>query len=700
MGAKPPRYSLLNMLGTTRGFSGLSAALRNVLLGTGISLLLVTSCGQAEERDPPGDGIGPLGGNAPTGGLGGTGARGGSNATGGMGAEGGEGDALAPTVRITSPEHLEVPDDGTVLVETTVTVTCEVAQSSARGSEPVDRSTVTIELISADGDVLHLQPGAETETRGEFAAEFVLTDVPNGPCSFRCAASDTATPEPHSASETITTFVDHGPTIEVTSPLEDSAYSLLGAVPFVFTVTPDPLIDDDEGAELDSVSLRVLGRDIELDEQSPGEFRATVDFADPTQFPIPPETVSVLIVARNVRAPEAGERSLDYFFALDSMGPAITVTAPLAEDDRPPIVGGDEVRLEFNIQDDLSEVDPRTVAVTINQGDPVYFDETGPWTRDGNRFVYRFDATKLEGSVAQATINIDAKDMAGNPSPGQAIVVYIDNQPPIVDLDPPYVREINISLDPDVCSVAFDPVGDAAANDLAAIERAQLFRALVWSHTNVAPGQTVTFHSPTREDSVYLYIRDRPSATRPLLVDTDGDDICDDVASTGLPDVVLSPLTQAGSPWFGGATDEPGYASNDLRPDPPPMTGCVYATSPGQRPERLCLDTSDMFRVIKHSMDGRPSVIYALNNSDGVGADCSGVDWEIGFAAEGWVCVAGVAEDLVGNRGVSRPLRLCYDDGVGAPADCSGPPPSCTDGCTLRSTPSTGPYNSSYTFKP
>ncbi|HEX6277352.1 MAG TPA: hypothetical protein VFZ53_30125, partial [Polyangiaceae bacterium] len=122
-----------------------------------------------------------------------------------------------------------MPDDGTVLVETTVTVLCEVAQSSARGSEPVDRSTVTIELISADGDVLHLQPGAETETRGEFSAEFVLTDVPNGPCSFRCTASDTTAPEPHSASETITTFVDHGPAIEVTSPLEDSAHSLIGA---------------------------------------------------------------------------------------------------------------------------------------------------------------------------------------------------------------------------------------------------------------------------------------------------------------------------------------------------------------------------------------------------------------------------------------------------------------------------------------
>jgi hypothetical protein len=91
-----------------------------------------------------------------------------------------------------------------------------------------------------------------------------------------------------------------------------------------------------------------------------------------------------------------------------------------------------------------------------------------------------------------------------------------------------------------------------------------------------------------------------------------------------------------------------------------------------------------MSRVISHTMDGKPPVIYALGSAlGGAGAACTGADWEIGFAREGWVCVAGRAEDEVHNVGVSRPLRLCYDDGVGAPADCPLPAPSCLDGCTL-----------------
>jgi hypothetical protein len=73
-------------------------------------------------------------------------------------------------------------------------------------------------------------------------------------------------------------------------------------------------------------------------------------------------------------------------------------------------------------------------------------------------------------------------------------------------------------------------------------------------------------------------------------------------------------------------------------------------------------------------------MIYSVGNN-APGDSCTGTDWEIGqFVEEGWFCVAARAEDRAGNVGISRPLRLCFDNGDGDPPDCSSPP-ECTDGC-------------------
>ncbi|HWP08749.1 MAG TPA: hypothetical protein VNN72_23565, partial [Polyangiaceae bacterium] len=55
------------------------------------------------------------------------------------------------------------------------------------------------------------------------------------------------------------------------------------------------------------------------------------------------------------------------------------------------------------------------------------------------------------------------------------------------------------------------------------------------------------------------------------------------------------------------------------------------------------------------------------------------------------ICVAGRAEDNTGNVGISRPLRLCFDDGEDPPPSClnqdADPPPSCrVDNCKLPPT--------------
>jgi hypothetical protein len=613
-----------------------------------------------------------------------------------MGGEGGmpDVDPLAPIVEITSPEHLDDPnDDVAVLVDSEVEVVCEATQSTEDGSEPVNAATVLLQMLDADGEVVDEKPGVETDTPGEFSAPFILTSMPNGPVSFRCMAADTSEP-PLVGSDTNGTFVDHGPGVDVSSPESDSAHSLFGAVSFAFTVTPDPLVTDDEGAEIDTVTLDVVGVRIPLDEQDPGEFRASVNLADTDMFPDTPTTVPVVIRARNIREPARGERVVSYSFVLDGQGPTIVITEPAHED----VVGG-EVLLRFTVTDALSEVDEETVAVTINQDDPVYFDPNGPWTRNGDDFVYRFDTTQISDSTAQATINIDARDVAGNASAGEAIALFLDNQPPIVDLDPPYSRELKVSGTENFCSVAFDPVGYLAANDRAPVLQAQRFRALVWADTNHADGQLIHYHSPTDESSVYIYLRDRPSLARPLLVDTDSDGICDEIASGGLPDQRLNPLMAGGQSWFGRVEDEP--PNGDPGPAPPAMPSSCGYEDLLSIPDSQCANRSDMRRIISHDMDGKPPVVYAMGNSlGGTGAACTGIEWEITFAAEGWICVAGRATDLVGNVGVSAPLRLCHDDGVDPPPDCSAAPPSCTDGCTIRPVPATGPFHPDWLYDP
>ena len=78
----------------------------------------------------------------------------------------------------------------------------------------------------------------------------------------------------------------------------------------------------------------------------------------------------------------------------------------------------------------------------------------------------------------------------GNSSDGESLIVYLDNVPPLVDLDPSHVREAREVNNQLACSLAFDPVGDLAANDGATVVDVQRMRALVSDVTNRLRGRT------------------------------------------------------------------------------------------------------------------------------------------------------------------------------------------------------------------
>src|SRR5690606_12371760 len=117
-----------------------------------------------------------------------------------------------------------------------------------------------------------------------------------------------------------------------------------------------------------------------------------------------------------------------------------------------------------------------------------YPNGTGQWSVVGNEYTFTFDSANVSGSKVQLTVNITAKDVAGNESTGASLILYLDNQPPTIDLDPGNVRSTRKQGPTGLqCSESFDPLG-VSTNDGATIQSFAMFRALVWDRTNAIDG--------------------------------------------------------------------------------------------------------------------------------------------------------------------------------------------------------------------
>jgi hypothetical protein len=630
---------------------------------------------------------------------GGTGAAGsgGSQGTGGNSGsrDGGDDSGTtvgAPVVKITSPTPLDSPTAGSVLVADTVPVLCTATRPSLPGAAAVDAASVKIAVLDAQGQVAKEFPGMPTNNANEYQASFVVTMLPNGIISFRCKASDASTPA-KTGSDQISTFIDHGPEVTVNSPAPDSAYPLTGAVPFAFNVTPAPLAPGDPDANVTSVSLFVNAVMIPVvrDPSDPTGYKLSVDFNDTAFFPQPPAgVVPVEIRATDSRKPTAAVRVKSYRFALDGAGPVITLTKPKNQE----IIGG-KVRMEFSVVDALSGVDAQTVAVELNQVQKFYSPSDTNWTVNTNKYTFTFDSANVAGSKVQVTANITASDVAGNKSAGESVVLYLDNQPPVVDLDPGNVRQTRRSGNLTLCSESFDPLGSDPANDGARVSNTiTYFRALVWDETNQVTGQNVLYLAGTDQSSVYLYLQPDPSTDpqKALLINNDSDPECDVLNTSpggvSLPNLHLNPVTPQGNAFFDSAannTDEPVDGRGE----------CSYGSETMPPPNLCTQNRSDLTAVIRHDSADVEPVVYGIGGL--MGLECTGTGWELpaqlagAVQKEGWFCLAAVATDKVGNSAISPPLRICFDDPAtplvhpSCATDPTEAPPSCTDGCTTDS---------------
>lgn len=634
------------------------------------------------------------GGHAPIAGKGGAavGAEGGEAGIG-QGGAGSMVSPLAPRLSITNPSAASDANADAVLIGDQVTVVCSVHDSDVAGAKPVNPSSVKIAMLDATGASIKSVAGSPTEKPNEYSAPFVLTALPSGRVSFQCSADDTASP-PNRALVTLDTLLDQGPTITAVEPVKDSAHNVLGPVNIEFTVAAAPITEDDSQADVSGVTLLVAGVTIAPMSKGGGHYQASVDFSDKALFPSPPTgTTTIVIGATNKRrSPMKTTHTLTYTFVLDGAGPVVTFASPGEG-----AVIGRASMLSFSIADTGAGVDPTTVEVKLDANSFMFSTTNGLWTLDSNgNYTFKI-GTQLgsDSSAVQLTVNVNARDKAGNASNGNSRGFKLDTQPPFVDLDPPnmfYLRAT--SPQKYQCSDLFDPIGSDAPNDLSVVTNLGWFRALVWDQANYKAGLGIRTYALADKSSVRLYVQ--PDTTKPLLHDETGpmgvpDGTCDEIWTGSAPEqknpddkplqfVALTALTATGSADFGVSLTPP--------------TDAICDTGPISPQAKLCNNTSDLSVIIHHAVVVNPHepVVYAYQPVANAPQDpkCAGDQWDLsgaihaaGVTKLGWVCVAARALDTVGNPGVSAPLRLCLDDGTNIHR-CDGvPPPSCLDNCTM-----------------
>jgi hypothetical protein len=177
-----------------------------------------------------------------------------------------------------------------------------------------------------------------------------------------------------------------------------------------------------------------------------------------------------------------------------------------------------------------------------------------------------------------------------------------------------------------------------------------------------------------------VYVVIQPDTSEPVIMDgDDADSVCDQLNPTIMRrPLQLTAVPPDGTSWFGRLEDD---QTND-----PPMGACPYQGTVDPPPTLCDNQDSELSRVIPFGLDAMEPVIYGIGDLGQ--PKCTGDYWEIQMFAEqeGWLCMAGIATDNVGNTAVSRPLRVCYDDSrTSAQPACVNlqNPPVCTDGCTL-----------------
>ena len=622
----------------------------------------------------------------------------------------------APLVTVMSPLDAPDPTSENVLVEGSVAVQCAV-EKAADGDE-INPESVQIKLYVDEEVEPRLSVKAtSTSTEGVYENTLPLSEIPTGVIHVECSAED-ASEDKRAGRAFANTFVDHGPTISFLHPSQGNFVAAGDGdgedVRVRVQVEASPLADSDPGAEVAEVRAWVGG--LEIAEVAPSAtednvYTFGVDFNDKALFKSGiPETFDVRISATNQRSPSAATAIAELSVGVDQSGPTISLISPaLRRNSQDPIVSG-KVDVVVEVVDDLGQVVPGSVVLEING--PGGLESYTTTSRGNDIYETSFQTASYEG-MSKLELNIKAKDSAGYLSTlSQSI--YIDTVPPWISLDPLPVREAISITTPGPsgndwrCSGDFDPLGDEAINDRQITQSRQFLpRAIVWDRAievgalsqEVGSIDYYAMINGSDDQAVQLYVQQDTAI--PLIIDTDGDGLCDAINTepadaTKAPVLIkLEPITPAGTaprsisgnPVVTDFTDDPlvtiDGSAGYFRCDPD------NTTNP---PAELC-EATTLTRALKHTVvtSSASPVIYAPKPEKEVA--CVGSKYE--SPKTGWICLAVRANDAVGNEGLSEPIRVCVYDS-NDPSKCPGNPGdvlasdaelpaglSCTDTCTM-----------------
>ncbi len=631
-------------------------------------------------------------------------------------------DSLGPSgVMITVPAAAN-----TLITSGTVDVTC-VALPNTMTHKAVE--TVHFDLTDQAGTRV-TAIGASSGTN-EWTGTANISALVNGPLEVSCTATDV---DMHSNSDTQADRLDLGPLIIVSSPTTTTAVK--GQVNIDFSVLPAPIDMTDTMAGVTQASIHATIRGVDVTAQLTGvsdgmggfQYTGLVLTNDPTLFtPALNGDNELQITAQNARMVT---RTFREIFSVDNDPPTIVITAPAAGE----IVGG-IITVSATITD-AHGVDPTNVKAVFGNG-PVDIAEFSLAHFMGDTYMGTYDARDLRHQVEMVggtcptdcmisaacpaaghaclqlvypTLSVRARDIAGNQG-AQSEIVGMDYTPPTSSLDPPVLREgkFDATTGTITCSLEFDPLGLDAVDDRQSVAQLSEFRARIEDEGNLAsnPSHVAIPIAGTNDASVQMFILDSTVQAGPtgdaLIVDTDGDGLCDDINPNAVHPITpmpaidafavnLAPADPGGDSYF---TDDPaGYAGYPICNSP--------GTSPTPPPPKCT--TSGLQRIIKTEI-GMGHVIYSIAPIDMVSCVGHAFDAVANNIHDGWACVAIRAVDNLGNVGVSRPLKVCFNhDGSASmcpplpsnypPVDVPGGNPTIPLGTPPASMDCTGVYDS------
>ncbi|HXI56195.1 MAG TPA: hypothetical protein VNO55_09055 [Polyangia bacterium] len=440
---------------------------------------------------------------------------------------------------------------------------------------------------------------------------------------------------------------DSGPRITITKPVEGA--------PYKGSIAATVQIEDALFGPISNVVMTIGNQTLTVNGPTGNparDYTALIDF----NAYMPPLDGEQLfkVSASNVNGTKTSATTR---FVIDNAGPSIEEAFPAAG----AIIGG-ITTISALITDPAKVLDSSVVAVVAHGSErfevPLDADPAFPGV-----YSHKFDTRLLDVHDVYPTLSLRASDLLGNQS-SIGYTVALDNTPPLADLDPPadfrvMVKDTNLWR----CSWRFDPLGTDAVNDGDVV--AQLFdiRARVEDHGNtpLSGGIDIVPISMIDPKRVELLILD--DTTRPLVVDSDGDGICDKVNPLLVP--TSTPMSSKDALLINLVPIAPS-GSGDMTPDPSALDiGCAPGTGTNP-PDPLCA-TSDLTAAIPYAFS-RASAIWSMAPVIGATPYCVGNQFDA-FAnniGDGWACLAIRAADFLGNQQVSRVIRICIDhDGIG-----------------------------------